>query len=221
MFSDAGTEDWKENWFLEGNKAWVSNGTDGMIFSAGPVEKEQASHAVLWTKRSFAGDIKIEYDFTRLDTSFRGVNILYLLASGSGEAPYAEDITEWSELRRVPTMSKYFHNMNTYHISYATTRPDDDYVRARRYIPEGKTLRGTNLEPDYRNTGLFHPGTTSHITVIKRGDWLFMEVDHPGQRRLFAWRTDTHQKIDQGHVGFRQMFTRSSRYKNIRISMLN
>jgi len=220
VLTDDGTGDWTEKWFLDGDKARVINNTEGMTMHAGPFPDEDASHAVLWTKRSFEGDIKIEYDYTRLDESFRGVNIIYLLATGSGEAPYSEDISEWNELRRVPTMGKYFGNMNTYHISYSTTDPDDDYVRARRYIPEGKTLRGTNLDPDYSKTSLFHTGVTSHITIIKRGDWLFMEVNHPEQRRLFAWKTDTHPSISKGRVGLRQMFTRSSRYKNIRISLL-
>lgn len=221
VLTDDGTGDWTEKWFLDGDKAQVINNAEGMTMHAGPVPDEDASHAVLWTKRSFEGDIKVEYDYTRLDESFRGVNIIYLLATGSGEAPYSEDISEWNELRRVPTMSKYFGNMNTYHISYSTTDPANDYVRARRYIPEGKTLRGTNLEPDYNKTGLFLTGVTSHITVIRRGDWLFMEVDRPEQRRLFAWKTDTHPSISKGRVGFRQMFTRSSRYKNIRISLMD
>ena len=221
VLKDDGTKDWTTAWFLDGDKAKVLNTEQGMTLHAGPVPDEDASHAVLWTKSSFPGDIKIEYDFTRLDTSWRGVNIIYLLATGSGEAPYGEDITTWSDLRRVPTMSKYFHNMNTYHISYATAKPDEDYVRARRYIPQGKTLRGTNLEPDYFNTNLFHPGVSSHITVIRRGDWLFMEVDHPEQRTLFAWKTDTHPAIDNGRIGFRQMFTRSSRYRNIHISSVD
>ncbi len=220
VLKDDGTRNWKRKWFLDGDKAKVVNGPEGMSLFAGPVPDEDASHAVLWTRRSFEGDVKIEYDYTRLDTSVRGVNILYLLATGSGEGPYKEDITKWNELRRVPTMGKYFCNMNTYHISYSTTDPDNDYVRARRYMPEGNTLRGTNLDPDYFDTGLFHTGVTSHITVIKHGDWLFMEVVHPEQRRLFAWKTDKLPDINKGRIGFRQMFTRNSRYKNIRISML-
>ncbi len=221
VLEDSGTDDWQREWFLDGDKARVINSPEGMILHAGPISGEDASHTVLWTKRSFQGDIKVEYDYTRLDTVDHGVNIIYLLATGSGEAPFAEDITKWSEMRRVPAMSKYYSNMNTYHISYATNNPDDDYVRARRYMPESNTLRGTALEPDYTKTSLFHTGVTSHITVIKYSNWLFMEVDHPNQRRLFAWKTDKFPDIHKGRVGFRQMFTRSSRYKNIRISLLN
>ena len=228
LLSDDGTGDWTKLWFLDGDKARVVNGPDGMALYAGPVPDENASHAVLWTRRDFDGDIKIEYDYTRLDKSGRGVNILYLLATGEGEAPYVKDIYEWRELRRVPTMGKYFQHMNTYHISYAaatydrdTGEPtDNDYVRARRYMPEGRTLRGTDLEPDYRGTGLFRHGVPHHIVVVKSGDRLFMKVTTPSQERLFTWKTDKLPNITEGRVGFRQMFTRNSRYGNIKISVL-
>ena len=53
---------------------------------AGPVPRENASHAVLWTKQSFAGDVKIEYEYTRTDDANQYVNILYIQATGSAAA---------------------------------------------------------------------------------------------------------------------------------------
>lgn len=226
VLSDPGTGDWTDHWFLDGKKAQVINSREGITLHAGPTPGEDASHAVLWTKRSFSGPIKIEYDYTRLDQSGHGVNILYLLATGSGEAPYARDIAEWRDLRDVPTMGKYFRNMHLYHISYAAATYDqatqaptgNDYVRARRYMPDGRTLRGTNMEPDYRGTGLFRQGVRHHIVVIKHNDWLLMEVRNPEQRQLFAFNTAGFPEVREGRVGFRQMFTRSARYSNIKIS---
>jgi hypothetical protein len=51
---------------------------------------------VLWTKRSFAGDVRIEYDFTRLDTALEhtSVCILYIQATGVGNGEFARDIFE-------------------------------------------------------------------------------------------------------------------------------
>jgi len=229
VLEDDSTGDWNDKWFLDGDKARVLTGEEGMTLHAGPTPDDDASHAVLWTKPSFEGPaIKVEYDYTRLDTSNRGVNIIYVLATGEGEAPYVEDIHEWRELRRVPSMGKYFRHMDTYHISYAAGGYDEDgqetgqdYVRARRYMPEGRTLRGTALEPDYRDTGLFLEGVPHHIVVIKSGDQLFMEVSNADQRRLFAWKTDKFPLITEGRVGFRQMYTRSARYANIEISLLD
>jgi len=228
VFQDDGTGDWQDKWFLDGDKARVIADEQGMTLHAGPTPDDDASHAVLWTQQSFEGPaIKVEYDYTRLDTSNRGVNILYVLATGEGEPPYVRDIHAWRELRRVPGMGKYFSHMNTYHISYAAGGYDEDgrqtgqdYVRARRYMPEGRTLRGTALEPDYRDTGLFLEGVPHHIVVIKADDQLFMEVTNPEQRRLFVWKTDGLPLVTEGRVGFRQMFTRSARYANIRISLL-
>jgi hypothetical protein len=226
VLSDDGTGDWTEQWFLDGEKARVVNSPEGMTLHAGPVPDDDASHAVLWTRRSFEGDVRVEYDYTRLDTSHRGVNILYLLATGSGEGPHAKDIAEWNQLRRVPSMGLYFRNMHTYSISYAAgpyneqgEPAGEDYVRARRYMPEDGTLRGTDYAPTYRRTGFFLEGVTHHIVVVKSGDRLFMEVVNPSQRRLFVWKADTLPNITEGRVGFRQMFTRSARYRNIKVSV--
>ena len=62
VFSDPGAGDWKEHWFVEGLKASVKYDEEGIVFSSGPVPMEQASHAVLWTRQHFEGDIRIEYE---------------------------------------------------------------------------------------------------------------------------------------------------------------
>ncbi len=125
-FSDSGSQDWTKEWFLEGGKAKVENTEDGMMFSAGPVPMEQASHAVLWTKQSFAGDVRIEYDYTRLDamTDATAVNILYIQATGLGTTESPKDILLSTKQRDVPWMKLYLLNMNALHISYSTTGPN-------------------------------------------------------------------------------------------------
>jgi hypothetical protein len=86
-FSDPCTEDWEDNWFLDGNIATVENTENGMNFKAGPVNRNDAHHAVLWTKESFSGDVKIEYNYTRTDSQTVNVNILYIQATGTGKGP--------------------------------------------------------------------------------------------------------------------------------------
>ncbi|MEM1165334.1 MAG: DUF1961 family protein [Planctomycetota bacterium] len=223
VFFDDGTTDWRQHWFLDGDKARVSNDEAGMALRAGPIFGEDASHAVLWTNQSFAGDIKIEYEYTRLDDATKAVNIIYVLATGTGNDPYTEDLLDWAHLRRVPAMRLYFRNVNTYHISYAafglTDDDQPDYVRARRYMPDlGRGLRGTALEPDTWDTGLFEPGVPHRITVVKSANDLFMHVRNPTDEQLFAWKTDTFPDITEGRVGLRHMYTRASRYKDFRVS---
>lgn len=77
QFADDGVHDWKQKWLVDGLRADVRNTPDGMVFAAGPVAYDNGSHSVLWTKADFAGDIRIELDYTRLDTITRFVNILY------------------------------------------------------------------------------------------------------------------------------------------------
>ena len=223
---DSGNNNWQDKWFLDGKRADIRNTSEGMIFAAGPVAMDHACHAVLWTKESFEGDIKIEWDFTRLDTVNRYVNIVYIQATGKSEGPYVEDITEWSGLRQIPYMNSYFDNMNLLHISYAALGnqddSDNDYVRARRYPTRpDRPFNETDLAPDNFLTGLFQPGVKYHFTIIKNGDDLFFEVKNDEVCKLFHWPLQGVEPVTHGRVGIRHMFTRCSRYQNITISTLD
>lgn len=72
----------------------MENVPDGMKLTAGPQFKNDAHHMELWTKRSFEGDLKIEFDYTQLGFETQCVNILYLQATGSGKGPYTKDIMD-------------------------------------------------------------------------------------------------------------------------------
>ena len=61
-FHDTGKDNWKELWHLDGEIATVVNTKKGMHYAAGPENKNDAHHAVLWTKNQFKGDVKIEFD---------------------------------------------------------------------------------------------------------------------------------------------------------------
>lgn len=221
VFSDTCTGDWKQQWFLDGKVGSVENGPDGMELTAGPQFKNDAHHMVLWTKESFKGDLKIEYEYTRLDNETRCVNILYIQATGSGESPYVKDISEWNELRRVPAMRMYYDHMNTYHVSYAAFPNNEDttsYIRARRYMPNKTGLKGTDLKPDYYPEHLFQTGVKHKITVIKKDRHIFMCIENPDNVYYCHFTNPTLPIITEGRIGLRHMFTRSACYKNIRIS---
>ena len=221
MFSDPGTDGWTARWFLDGETGKISNSRDGMIVTAGPDINDNGDSVVLWTKESFQGDIRIEYDYTRLDQMTRHVNILYIQASGTGIAPYVEDISAWAELRKPPFMRKYFLTMNLLQISYATKRHDVDgeYVRARLYPvpPSGTFRKDTEISESYFNTDLFKPLVTYHITAIKSGERLFFHVDGDGKNRLFQWEISTAGAPSRGRVGLRHMPGRQARYANLKV----
>lgn len=223
VLTDSCTGDWTEKWFLDGKVGTVTNGPHGMELRAGPEYKNDAHHTVLWTQKTFEGDLRIEYEFTRLDTSTNGVCILYIEATGSGENPYVKDITAWNELRRVPSMDMYFAHMNAYHISYATPIIKESnfisYIRGRRYMPAGKTLKGTALEPDYDVTGLFETGVLHQITVIKKDRDLFMKITNAAQTKYFHMTNDTLPIVTEGRIGLRQMYTRSAIYRDFKVSV--
>lgn len=223
VFSDSCTGDWTDQWFLDGELATIENSSEGMTFSAGPVNRDDAHHAVLWTKSSFEGDVKIEYDYTRTDEQVINVNILFIQATGIGEGEFGKDITEWADYRRVPTMSKYWLNMNTIHVSYAAfpmvnEDPANDYLRVRRYPASSKETFGeTEVPPAYERTGLFLPGKTYHLTWTKTKDELVLRVAGDDQDKTYEWDLSGTKPVTEGRIGLRHMFTRSARYKNFKV----
>ena len=227
VFFDSCTGDWKDKWALDGLKATVSNSKAGMDYSAGPEPTEDANHAVLWTKDRFKGDIKIEYEYTRTGEGRRFVTILYIQATGSTEIGVPYDLADWADERSIPSMRTYFNNLNTYHISYAAFGGNpvddiDDYIRARRYMPIlKKGLSGTEIEPDiFTRTGLFATGVPHQITVIKKGNEIYMMIKNPEKEYLCHWNNTQFPPITEGAIGLRHMKTRSARYKNFRVSTL-
>ena len=224
VFHDPCTRDWTKLWTLDGRKARITHSEKGMDYFSGPTRKEDASHAVMWTKESFKGDIRLDYEFTKLDDVVEAVTILYLQATGSELGGHDRDIAKWADQRVVASMSQYFKNMNLHHISYAAfdvgnADPVADYIRARRYMPGArKGLRDTDMAPDYFKTGLFKKGVPHKITIIKHGGDLFMHIRNPEREQLCHWRTDKFPPVTEGRIGLRHMWTRGARYRDFRIS---
>ncbi len=220
VLTDSGTNDWKGVWFLDGEKATVTNTKDGMVLKSGPVDDGNASHAVLWTVQSFSGDLRVEYDFTRLDSNKDHVSvcIFYLQATGVGEAPYVPDIFKWRDLRQVPTMSLYYTHMNCYHFSYACTGGKDfNYVRARRYPTKGAFDTDTRIEPSYDKVDLFKPGETWHLAFEKTGTDLSLTATHGDETHSWKWDASKYPPVVEGRLGLRQMRGRESRYANFEV----
>lgn len=224
QFQDKCTQNWQSKWFLDGLHAEVKNSKKGMLFNAGKVERDDAYHAVLWTKKSFTGDLKIEYYFTRTDEKTTWATILYLQATGTGIAPYATDITKWNSLREIPAMKTYFNNMKAFHISYASfdnsnTDKNKDYIRLRQYpVKPGENFNTTTeiLNPFFE-TGLFKTGETYKITIIKTAESLYFKVTGKKSSKLYSWDISQYSQLNEGRIGLRHMFTRSAIYKDFKI----
>ncbi len=223
VLSDPCTEDWTANWFLDGKLAAIEHSKQGMKFSAGPINRNDAHHAVLWTKQSFDGDVKIEYEYTRTDTQIVNVNILFIQATGIGTDSFDVDISKWNDYRVVPTMSKYYNYMKTIHISYAAFKmnnedPKADYIRVRQYpTSENITFSDMEISPSHYITGLFETGMTYKLTWIKNERTLFLKVQGDDISKNYAWELNKLEAITEGRIGLRHMFTRSARYKNFKV----
>ena len=225
LFEDTGTGSWQQKWMLDGQRSKIINSKQGMELIAGSEHGNDTCHTVLWTKQSFQGNICIEYDYTRTDTTTRCVNILYFHATGNGTADYPADISLWNDKRVVPHMSTYFNNMNAYHISYAAFAArkysgDNDYIRMRRYNPNKKGLKGTDVPGDHFKTGLFKPGKTYHIQVFRYDNQIEMHIQNKqnsSDQLVCKWDVSMFPPCNLGRIGLRHMYTRSARYKNFKV----
>lgn len=225
-FADDFKKSWSNNWFLDGQKAQLKTTKNGLLYTAGTRAASDADHSVLWTKQEFEGDMRIEFDFTKRDASTKFVNIIYLFAQGSGVGAYDKDIAKWTSLRTIPAMKTYFDHMNAYHISFAAfendnSNPSEDYIRARRYLPElGKGLKGTELKPDYLRTGLFKTGIPHHITIIRRGEDIYMMIKNADKAQICRWKTSDFPALNSGRIGLRLMGSRVSEFGNFKVFSL-
>ncbi len=231
LLEDPMTGDWRDNWFLDGKEATLRNDADGLYFAGGTIakwhdaEKYHAHHAVLWTKQEFSGDIRISFEMTRKDDG-GGTTLLYIQAQGIGTPPYAKDIREWSNLREVPQMSKYYLSMDLLSISF---RED---LRLRRYPwkdPDGNSYPENGLvEPklEYRELA---PGESYFVVVEKRNPHVTLrmygrdrekpEVEHTWDMTKASEGRDP-QWIQEGRIGIRHMATRQLTYKNFKVEQL-
>lgn len=234
-FEDNFSSDWKNLWFLDGEKASLKSGNGKLEFRAGSIPASDHDHSVLWTHRDFEGSLKIEFDFVRKDSATKYVNILYLLASGSGIEPYKEDIATWKNLRSIPAMNKYFNGMNALHLSFAAfennnTDPESDYIRVRRYMPlAGNGLNNTELNPDYFKSSVFKPEVNYHIELIflqnadkpkPESSTLILKVSGDAETKFFTWNENPYPALSKGKIGIRLMGSRSSEFSNFKVSEL-
>jgi hypothetical protein len=212
-----------KNWFTDGKKLKLTTNRNRLLFDAGPTPASDADHSVLWSVNEYSGDLKIEFDYVRRDYATRYVTILYLFAQGSGVTPYETDISRWNSLREIPAMKQYFTTMNLFHVSFAAFendnhQPDADYIRARRYRPlTGKGLAGTDLQPEYLNTGFFEPGVRHHLTLIRKQDTIWMEVKTESRVQLYHWTSPEIESLQTGRIGIRLMGSRSAEISDFRI----
>jgi hypothetical protein len=224
--ADDGTQgDWKEKWILDSDVSSVKYTPEGMLLVSGPDHKDNGHSMVLWTKESYTGDLKVEYDFTRLDERPQGVNIIYIQATGKEEGEFTKDIMEWAHLRTRAKMPLYWKNMKLLHISYAVNihGAEDEYIRARQYPvkPGGNFNKDTELKEAYFRTGLFKVGVPYRLTTIKRDGKMYFHVKGDGQEKVFDWDLANWPPLNEGRVGLRLMPARQSRFKDIKISLWN
>lgn len=244
LFHDPMTGNWKDHWFLDGQKGTLTNTEEGLIYAAGSYmypdmdnrtreqrQEMSKNHTVLWTNQEFEGDIIISYECTRLDTSPFGVNILYVQAQGTGRDHSDKDIYQWRDEREIPAMGIYYTRMNLLHISYNVGGFEaPSYIRARRYPKnESVGLRWgmTQLEPDYDDEGAkMLPGKKYIVEVEKTDETLIFRTFDGASKKLLkecTWdTTKVHELMEpkvihQGRIGLRQMSTKKNVYKNFRV----
>ena len=232
LFEDSMTDNWQEKWFLDGKKATVRTGEDGLYFAGGTVTKRQdpiayhAHHAVLWTHQVFEGDIRIQYEMTRVDDSSYGTTLLYIQAQGIDTSPYDADIHAWKAIREIPAMSIYNKKMDLISLSF---RKELRCKRYPRMDDTGKLYpRGGLVEPMQDYAGI-ETGKTYHVEVEKRAGSATLVLYNAHKKAVLLEATwDTTQVSDRlepqlikkGRIGLRHMSTMQFVYKNFTVERL-
>ena len=211
----------EKNWYIDGEKGSMKKDGNKIILEAGPDIESEDDHIVMWSKKSFKGDIMIDYEFTKLDSLERFVNIIYIQATGNNALESPKDISKWKEKRKTPLMSHYYNNMNLTHLSYAAfeNKPDirnTEYIRARRYMPDaGNGLKGTEFPEEYLCPLLFETGIKHKLTIIKQDGNILFRVKTENRTAYYKFTGDSLPDYEEGAIGFRQMHGRNSSYENI------
>ena len=232
LFEDSMTDNWQEKWFLDGKKATVRTGEDGLYFAGGNVTKSQdpiafhAHHAVLWTHQVFEGDIRIQYEMTRVDDSSYGTTLLYIQAQGIDTSPYDADIHAWKAIREIPAMSIYNKKMDLISLSF---RKELRCKRYPRMDDTGKLYpRGGLVEPMQDYAGI-ETGKTYHVEVEKRAGSATLVLYNAHKKAVLleaTWDTTQvsdrleQQLIKKGRIGLRHMSTMQFVYKNFTVERL-
>lgn len=235
LFHDTMANDWQDNWFLDGQNAELKHRGGGLDFitTESGVDKNvdrapfDARHAVLWTKQTFEGDIRIRYTYTMLP-GCTWQKLIYIQAQGIGSGPYAEDIYAWRNLREVARMDKYFNYMDLIGLSLR------DPVRCRRY-PWSDIDRDLKLESEFlpraENKG-FEIGHDLDVIVEKRKASLLLRitdratgqhvVDHTWDLTDEKVLKDRSQKfVEKGRIGLRLMGGHKINVRDFKVERLD
>lgn len=237
LFEDPMTGDWRDLWFLDGKKAELTQDDTGLHFQAGsepgmwqkrresPEMRElfDSYHAVLWTKQEFEGEIGLRYEITRTSDGF--TFLLYMLAQGVGHGEYAEDISEWNDLRDISKMNLYFGGMNLTCITFR------DQIRLRRYpwMDEAGEQFTDNLIGEMLDYDQLPKGVTYIVDVELRTETLRIRLEEAGNPDNVLDRT--FNRIDdldprrpapstRGRIGLRHMIGTVVRYRNFQVRRL-
>ncbi|HAV13753.1 MAG TPA: hypothetical protein DCX06_09750 [Opitutae bacterium] len=232
LLRDSMSENWQENWFLDGHKATLEHREGGLYFSAGTVTKRMdpeeyhAHHAVLWTKQVFEGDIRISYEIMPVDTDGFGNILLYIQAQGIGTHPFTEDITEWNELREIPGMDKYFLNMDLISLSFR------ENLRCRRYPwkdPEGNWYPGRGIIEPMVDYEPMVPGKSYTVMIEKTAESVRLVLSGTKSGKIYAdhtWNTSQVSEnrepklIQKGRIGLRHMSTKQYIYRDFLVESI-
>lgn len=232
LFEDSMAENWRENWFLDGQRATLEHRDGGLAFiTEYTVNKRvdragfDAQHAVLWTRQEFEGNIRISYKYTKLPEC-GWQKLIYVQAQGIGEEPYVEDIHAWREHREVAVMSEYFKYMNLVSLSLRNT------VRCKRYPVmdlEGQRMP-SEFKPRAKNKGL-EIGHELQVVIEKSKESIRLRIKdvETGQYAVdHSWDLSDKeivenrevQFVDKGRIGLRLMGGHKINFRDFKVERL-
>ena len=207
-------------YFKDGSVGTVSYTAGGLDINA---PNRVGGPTVVWTKTSFSGDIKVEFDYKRLDIPRVGVSEASLLVlNGWGLTTVCQvdhtvhplDIRTWA--RPVAPYAFYQYCMTNQTVGFDTLDGGTIQRTTVRQNP-GYHDMATIIRPMLQS-GVYYRVTATRIgntltAVVKRGTTAVASVT-----AILNPSLPGSQVSRLGYVGFRQINGRHAAYRNIKIS---
>ncbi|MBP6662842.1 MAG: hypothetical protein KA172_07145 [Paludibacter sp.] len=64
---------------------------------------------------------------------------------------------------------------------------------------------------------LFKTGVPHHITIIRRGEDIYMNIQNADKAQICRWKTSDFPALNSGRIGLRLMGSRVSEFGNFKV----
>jgi hypothetical protein len=219
--------DWRAGWALHKDSelgAGVDQLANGIVLRAADYAYDDRavyarSSVALWSRHAWAGDFRVEFDFTRLDdvarTTGNGIGaMLYFHVVGAGDPHHPAELARWpSTQAREEAYVRHGRGFRVTWSNFNTEHPRNSHeMRLRTFA--FTTRYPERIGEDSPSRFTFARGRTYRMAFERRGPRFAASVDG----EAFVWEDPAIARFGEGCFGLRHQPGRVARYENLAIA---